>query len=391
MTATATATLLDAVRAIEPTIRRYAPEAERERKMAAPVAEALIQAGLYRLWRPKSSGGFELDPMSGFRIIEAVSRIDSATGWNLQIAVAHDMFAPWFGDRAAQEIFHRDAIPVGALHPARKAVAVPGGYRISGRTPYVSGAHHATAFIGFAQVYDGDQLRIGTDGTPETRLIAVPTSEAVIVDNWNTMGMRGSGSHDVDMQDAFIPEHWAVPWVPLTKPGSAYQGSLYRLTVWPAIAALIAPALGIARAAIDEAVAMIQQKTPAFGAKTLKDQGVVQSRLAQAEARLGAGRAFFYTVFEEAWREAVAGYPITVALKGRLQLAMTHATLECAGAVSIVHELAGASGIREEYPFERHFRDIHVITQHGFTNSGKLESAGKILLGLDPEWPFFKY
>lgn len=70
---------------------------------------------------------------------------------------------------------------------------------------------------------------------------------------------------------------------------------------------------------------------------------------------------------------------------------MTHATLECAKAVSLIHDIAGASGIREEYAFERHFRDVHVITQHGFTNSGKLESVGQILLGLDPEWPFFRF
>lgn len=386
-----TDTLLKAVMEIEPIIRRHAPEAERERKLAAPVAEAMHKAGLYRLWRPKAFGGFELDPISGFRIIEEISHIDSAAGWNLQIAVAHDMFAPWFSDQAAREIFNVDAIPVGAFNPARKAVPVAGGYHISGSTSYVSGAHHATAFIGFANIHDGDKLRVDANGVSETRLIAVPASEVEIVNNWNTMGMRGSGSHDVEMRDAFIPEHWAAPWGPLEKPGSAYEGPLYRLTVWPAIAALVAPALGITRAAIDEAIELIISKTPAFGTKTLKDYGVVQSQLAQAEARLGASRAFFFATFEEAWQEALAARPITVALKGRMQLAMTHATLECAKAVSLIQDISGASGIREEYSFERHFRDVHVITQHGFTNASKLESVGQILLGLDPEWPFFRF
>ncbi|MGZ8238860.1 MAG: acyl-CoA dehydrogenase family protein, partial [Methylobacter sp.] len=259
------------------------------------------------------------------------------------------------------------------------------------RTSFVSGAHHATAFIGFAHIYDGDKLRVDTNGMPETRLIAVPASEAEIIDNWNTMGMRGSGSHDVEMRDAVIPEHWVAPWGPLEKPGSAYQGSLYRLTVWPAIAALVAPALGITRAAIDETSELIINKTPAYGAKALKDNAVVQSQLAQAEAKLGASRAFFFDAFEEAWQEAAADRPITLALKGRMQLAMTHAVLECAKAVSLIHEIAGASGIREEYSFERYFRDIHVITQHGFLSASKLESIGQILLGLDPEWPFFRF
>ncbi|MGZ8215212.1 MAG: acyl-CoA dehydrogenase family protein [Methylosarcina sp.] len=386
-----TDTLLRAVREIEPIIRQHAPEAERERKLSKPVAQAMRQAGLYRLWRPKAFGGFELDPVSGFRIVEEVSRIDSAAGWNLQIAVAHDLFAPWFSDRAAREIFNVDAIPVGAFNPARKAVPVPGGYRISGRTPYVSGAHHATAFIGFAQLQDGGKPRVDAHGMPETRLIAVPAQEAEIIDNWNTLGMRGSGSHDVEMREVFIPEHWTAPWKPLEKPGSAYEGPLYRLTVWPAIAVLVAPALGIARAAIDEAIDLIINKTPAFGMKTLKGYGVVQSQLARAEARLGASRAFFFDAFEAAWKEAVAGGPITVKLKGKMQLAMTHAVLECAQAVSLIQEIAGASGIREEHPFERHFRDAHVIAQHGFLNASKLESVGQILLGLDPEWPFFRF
>ncbi|MFA6162918.1 MAG: acyl-CoA dehydrogenase family protein, partial [Methylobacter sp.] len=128
-----------------------------------------------------------------------------------------------------------------------------------------------------------------------------------------------------------------------------------------------------------------------FGTKTLKDHAVVQSQLARAEAKLGASRAFFFEAFEEAWQEAVAGRPITVKLKGKMQLASTHAVLECAQAVDLIHEIAGASGIREEYSFERYFRDVHVITQHGFLNTSKLESVGQIMLGLDPEWPFFRF
>jgi alkylation response protein AidB-like acyl-CoA dehydrogenase len=383
--------LLKTVREIEPIIRCHAAEAERDCRLAAAVAKAMREAGLYRLWRPKALGGFEVEPVAGFRVIEEVSRIDSAAGWNLQIAVAHDMFAPWFGDQAAKEIFGFDAIPVGSFNPARKAVPVVGGYRISGRAGFVSGAHHATAFLGFANIYDDGEPRLNRDGVPEMRLIAVPASEANIIDNWNTMGMRGSGSHDVEMQDVFIPEHWAVPWGPLQKPGSAYQGPLYRLTVWPAIAALVPPALGIARAAIDEAIVLITQKTPAYGTKTLKNQGVAQSQLARAEAKLGAARAYFYQVFEEAWQEAVAANPITIGLKARMQLAMTHAVLESAAAVDLIHEIAGASGIREEYAFSRHFRDIHVITQHGFINAGKLEAVGQIMLGLESEWPFFRF
>jgi alkylation response protein AidB-like acyl-CoA dehydrogenase len=383
--------LLRTVREIEPILRQHAAAAERDRRLAAPAAKAMQEAGLYRLWRPKALGGFEAEPAAAFRVIEEIARIDSAASWNLQVSIAHDLFGPWFGDRAAEEIFGADAVAVGAFNPMRKAVPVEGGYRVSGRTPFVSGAHQATVILGFATIADDGKTRTGANGMPETLLTACPASEAEIIDNWNTIGMRGTGSHDVEMREVFLPEHRAVPWRPLRKPGSAYGGPLYRLTVWPAIAALVPPALGIARAAIDEAVELITQKTPAYGTKTLKDRTVVQSQLARAEAKLGAGRAYFYGVFEEAWAEAAAARPITMGLKARMQLAMTHAVLESAAAVDLVHEIVGASGIREEYAFSKHFRDIHVITQHGFINAGKLEPVGQIMLGLEPEWPFFQF
>jgi len=387
----ATDALLAAVRKIEPIIRQNAAAAERDRRLSPAAAAAMREAGLYRLWRPKALGGLEVDPMSAFRVIEELGRVDSAASWNLQVSIAHDLFGPWFSDDAAREIFGGDAIAVGGQQPARQAVPTPGGYLLSGSTPYVSGAHQATVFIGYANILENGELRRGADGAPETLMAACTAKDAKIVDNWNVIGMRGTGSHDVEMKDAFIPAHWTVPWAPLQKPGSAYEGPLYRLTVWPAIAALTPPALGIARAAIDEAVELITAKIPAFGAKALKDQSIVQSQLARAEAKLCAGRAFFYETFEQAYEEALAARPVDMKLKAKMQLAITHAMLEAAAAVDIVHEIVGASGIRDEYSFSRRFRDIHVITQHGFINSAKLQPVGQIMLGLPPDWPFFAF
>src|SRR5262249_39791728 len=159
-----------------------------------------------------------------------------------------------------------------------------GGYRVSGRTPFVSGAHQATFYFGLANIFENGEMRIGPNGIPETLLTAFPPNEAEIVDNWNTMGMCGTGSHDVNITDLFIPRNRAVPWVPLVKAGSNYQGPLYRLTVWVAVSALVATALGIARAAVEETIELATRKTPAYTTKTLKDRGVVQSQLARAEA-----------------------------------------------------------------------------------------------------------
>src|SRR5690606_3016531 len=127
---------------------------ERDRRLSAPAAAAMREAGLYRLWRPKALGGLEVDPVTAFRVIEELGRIDSAASWNLQVSTAHAMFGPWFGDAAAREIFGGDAIAVGGQQPARRAVPVEGGYLLSGRTPFVSGAHQATVYIGYANILE---------------------------------------------------------------------------------------------------------------------------------------------------------------------------------------------------------------------------------------------
>ena len=384
-------TLLNTVRALEPIIRQHADEAERERRLSTAVAVAMRDAGLYRMWRPKALGGLEVDPMTAFHVVEEIAWIDSAAAWNLQIANAIETFGGWFPE-SAQEVFgDPEAIPAGAFNPVRQAVPCDGGYRVTGRTPFVSGAHQARWFIGLANIVDEGQPRLGPDGMPLQLMTVCRANEAQIIDNWNTLGMCGTGSHDVVMTDVFVPASRAVPFVPIETPGEAYRGPLYRLTIWPAIAALAPSATGIAGAAIKEFVEVAKKKVPAYVTKTLRDRGVVQSQIAQAEAKLEAARAYLYATFEELWAEAQAGRWITMQGKMKAQLATTHAILASAEAVDLVHAAVGASGIRQEQPFQKHFRDVHVITQHGFTNASKYESIGQWMMGLDPEWPFFAF
>jgi alkylation response protein AidB-like acyl-CoA dehydrogenase len=349
-------------------------------------------AGLFRLWRPQALGGMEVDPVTAFRVFEEVSRIDSAAGWNLQISSASELFGGWFSDDAVNHIWGSpDATFAGAFNPHRKAVIVDGGYRVTGQTSFASGVHHARWLIGLADVYDGDNMRVDETGAPIEIMTACPSDNIEIIDTWNTMGMRGTGSHDARMTDVFVPLHHAPFFVPLKSPCEAYQGPLYRLTVWPAIASLAIPALGIARAAIDEAINLAIKKTPAYLKKTLKDRPVVHRELALAQASLASGRADLYEVFNALFAKAESGSWPSMDDKAQAQLAVTNAIQASARAVRHIHEIVGASGIREAYSFQRHFRDVHVITQHGFTNMAKLESVGQVMLGLEPEWPFFGF
>jgi len=217
----------------------------------------------------------------------------------------------------------------------------------------------------------------------------LPAEKARILDTWNTMGMRGTGSHDVAVSDVFVPEQHTAVLAPLERPGTAYQGPLYRLTIWPAVALLAPPALGVARAAIDDFLELARTKTPSYTGSLLGARQVVQRQVAQAEAALGAGRAYLYDTFRQIWQAAAQGAEITVERKMQMQLATTYATEAAAKAVDLMHAAAGSSAIRNEYRFQQYFRDVHTMTQHAYSSASRYESVGALMLGVESDWPFF--
>jgi alkylation response protein AidB-like acyl-CoA dehydrogenase len=387
--------LLEAVARIEPILREHAPEAEARRRLSDAAAAAMKQAGLYGMWIPRAYGGLEVDPMTGVRIFEEVARIDSAAAWVLQISVGGSIFPAFFDERGAGEIYgDGNAHIAAAFFPPAEAVAQDGGFRVEARTPFTSGCHHCEWFLGLARVVEDGKPRMREDGSPETWIFGIPARDFEIIENWNTVGMRGSGSHDVAIHEVFVPRHRAAPLLAperRTRATKGFEGPLYRCTVWPAVSALAAVALGIARAAIDDLLALVQRKTPAYMPSPLRQRAMAQFQAGQAEAKLGAARAYLDESLREAWENAVAGHFITSPQKWKVQLASVHAAQAAAEVVQLVHAAAGTSGIREEHPFERHFRDAHVVTQHAYISASRYESVGRCRFGLESDWGFFEY
>jgi alkylation response protein AidB-like acyl-CoA dehydrogenase len=385
--------LLDRVKDIAPILRAHAAEAEAQRRLSRPVVDAMLQAGLYSMARPKAFGGLEVDPLTMFRVIEEVSRHDSAAGWNVQLAAVTNCNMAWLPDEGATEILnsHPQTIIAGSFTPGPRAMPVEGGYRLSGRWPFVSGGHEAHWFEFLPQIMDGDQPLRSDQGSPVQRLMFLPADKATILDTWHTLGMRGTGSDDVVVSDLFIPERHTALLVPLEKPGTAYQGPLYRLTIWVPIGLMAPVALGIARAAMDDLLALARTKTPSYTGSALAQRQVVQRQVAEAEATLSAGRAYLYATFQENWEAALQGAELTLDRKLKMQLATTHAIVCAAKAVELVHTTAGTSAIRNEYPFQRYFRDVHTITQHAFASASRYESVGALMLGVESDWGFFAF
>jgi len=380
----------DIVARVEPILRAYAPAAEAARRLTPEAMTALIDAGVFRTWVPRAYGGLEMDPIPALQLFEELSRIDSAAGWVAGNSSSIVSFGHAFPDEASAEIsIDPRVVMAGSATPAGAAVPVEGGYRVTGRWPFGSGCTYADWLAGFCLVMDGDAPRRHPDGSPAIVIALFKAGEAEILDNWHTLGMRGTGSFDFCATDVFVPAHRSAVLGPLDHPGSAYTGPLYRFGLWLGVTQLPATALGIARAALDDLLTLAATKTPSYTQTLLADQPVMRDRVARARALIEAGRAALYSAVDDAWHFVQAGGRITGDACISLGLASSFGMEAAVQAVDLVHAVAGTSAIRDEYPFERYFRDVHTISQHAFASASRFESLGTMMLGRRSDWALY--
>jgi indole-3-acetate monooxygenase len=389
-----TQALLQAVEDIRPIIEEHAESAEADRRLPAVVHDAMHQAGLFAMLAPKAYGGLELHPVEAMRVWEAVARIDTAAAWNLVMNQAISAYAAWLPAEGARELF-RDGPPTtaGALNPPAAATRVDGGWRITGQVPFGSGCHNARWLaMPAAEMEDGRPKVDLATGRPEVFGVFFPRTEAEILDTWHTLGMRGTGSTDFAVRDLFVPDRMTAPVGPLSRPAPGFEGPLFRMWPWTAILGEATVSVGIAAAAVDRAVQLCMTKTAAYNATPLREQQLAQFQVGKAKARVEASRDTLHCA-------ATAGYDdvarsktgLSPDAKIRLQLAVCFAAEACAEAVRFVDDAVGASSIRLGQPFERHFRDIHVLLQHSSKSSARYASAGRLMFGLENDWVWLSF
>ena len=282
-------TLLESVRRIAPVIREHSDEAEQQGRLSRPAVDAMLETGLLRLLTPRSLGGLEVDPVTYTRVVEEVSGYDSAAGWTLTNPVGWAFLCSRLPDQGAEEILGTDAKALIAAAGSLPVQALPvsGGYRISGQTSLVSNCHDATWLTTNVIVMEGGHPRKRQDGTPEVLRMYLPIEDCQIIKTWSVLGMRGTGSDDVAVHDAFVPAHRTFPFIPEFKPGTHFQGPLYRFPLIGIVAGAIPPVmLASARQAVDAVFRLAQEKTPFGSATLLRERASTQAKLAQAEAAL---------------------------------------------------------------------------------------------------------
>ena len=377
---------------LAPSLRDGGARAEAERELPADLVGHLREAGFFKIWIPKSLGGWEVDPVTACRVFEAIARIDSAAAWCVQMSNAVTVLGRFFSDRAVAEIFDGgNTIMADAFHPVGAAVEVDAGYRLNGQFSFSSGCRHADWFIGLAAVMEGDAPRM-VDGQPLLKLLALPMSDASVVDNWNSLGMRGTGSHDVKCNDLFVPEHRTATLAPIERANnSAWPRAHDNLSIWHLIASIATTSLGVAQQALDEFVEVAKNKTAAYRTETVDRHALTHYRVGEAHVTLKAARANFYDAMGQAWASAGTGTPISVQEKCDLQIAASYAARAACDAIEIVAASAGANAFRNESALERHLRDLRTVTQHAFISTDRYEDVGALMLGQTPKWGFLHF
>lgn len=374
-------------RALAPLIAEAAPQVEAERTLADEVVAALHGAGLFRMMMPRWLGGGEAAPSVFVKVIETIARADASTAWCLCQMDVCSIAAAYLERAAARHVFgdRRAALAWGSTTDAQ-AVAVPGGYRVSGNWEFGSGCHHATWLGGHCPIVEPDGApRPGDDGQPAERTMMFAKSAARMADVWHVIGLRGTGSDKYTLDDLFIPEehtitslfHWPdTPRLALAVPYRFGGSSLYA-------SGFACVALGNARGMLDGFIELSRRKVPRWGKNPLADNMIVQVAVAEADTRLESARVYLLQNLRDVEAAAMRRGAPSMDERMKIRAAGTYALRLATRVVDDLYELAGTTAIFDGNPFERRFRDAHTISQHAQGRISHLETVGKHLLGIE--------
>ena len=356
---------------------QFAPHlaASEERARLAPqICEPLLREGFFRLWIPRAVGGLELPLPDALRIYEAAAAIDGSLGWAVMIGAGGGLFAAWLPLEGARELFApATALVAGSGSPSGFAEQVPGGYRVRGAWRFASGAHYASVFTAACVVTAGGTAALDAAGQPLIRAMSIPPARVRILDTWDPTGMRGTGSHDFEVHEAFVPEHHAFSVI---TDAPRERGPLYRLpfgvlTELP----VSAVGLGITRRALHEFARLLPaQKSPGGGS------ALVGQRFAQACAVLEQAAAAIAGLAQEAWRTVAQGGLLDAVQLARITAVCSVGHAQLCAAVGDLADVAGMRAIERRSGFSRAWRDLQALGAHGSLAPQRQVESGRVLL-----------
>ncbi|MEU0841645.1 acyl-CoA dehydrogenase family protein [Streptomyces sp. NPDC005962] len=364
-------------------------EFEEKRHVPPDMIGEFKRAGIYRAGVPRRFGGDALPPAEFLRLIERISVVDGSAGWVASFG-SSAVYLAALPLETQTELYANgpDVAFAGGLFPVQPAERVDGGYRVAGRWKFASGCKGADVLgVGIKASQDkADQDtkasldKTGQDKAGRPLTAVLRPGQVQIAENWDVIGMRGTGSHDLVVDGAVVPEEWTF-----VRGGTpTVDEPLYRYPTVPYAAQVLAVVgLGVARAALDHVIAQ-GGRSGYTGAPIPAERATYRIAVGQAEAQLRSARASFYETTEEAWATVVAGDPATAAQASLLRLSSAHLAKTSFEVVRAAYQLSGIAAIATGSPLERHLRDASVVPQHAFLQEGMYDGAGAVLMGVPP-------
>jgi 3-hydroxy-9,10-secoandrosta-1,3,5(10)-triene-9,17-dione monooxygenase len=365
--------------------------AERDRNLPPESVHEYINAGLLRTLMPKRWGGYEHDHEVEFDIaIELGRSTCGSSAWVLNYFTDHACILAHFPEEAQQEVWRDgpDACISTTAAPTGKAEVAPGGYRLTGKWAWSSGVKYAQwVLIG------GLVFRPGEDH-PDMRLMLVPTADVAILDTWYCAGLRGTGSHTVEADSLFVPEHRSVSFATLRdahSPGSERNTNPIYRTPFIAVHtyALLGPALGVARGAFEHFVEWTKQRYLTYTPLAIAQHVPVQIKVAEIGAQIDAAELLARRCLATARKDYTG---LSIETRTLLRRDFTYAMKLLVDAMEALLKISGSSGLLDDNPVQRAWRDVHAIGSHVVMNwDVPAENYGRLQfgLGLNPVYPMF--
>ncbi|MEC7990365.1 MAG: acyl-CoA dehydrogenase family protein [Pseudomonadota bacterium] len=369
--------LLNNAQRLSKSFAQRSADFEQARRLPADVSDAMAKAGIYRMFVPQSLGGSETSPLVSSQVFETLAQGDAACGWVAFIAATSGSSLARIETSAAKQMFASpQTMLAGVFAPNGKAVKSGEDYILNGQWQWGSGTQNADWVLAGSMVIDPEQP---ADAKPRAHMCLVPKDAIEFLDTWHSTGLRGTGSTDFKLTDHRVPSAHIVGLEVRKMPDTP----LFQFPNFTLLALGIgAVSMGIARAALNEFVDLAQQKKRISSSSTIAERSHTQMQIATAEAKLRSARAFYYDSVEQAWERALAGDTVDVDQRRNLRLATTHAVMASAEVVDCAYNLAGGVSVYQSSNLQRHFRDIHVATQHIMVAPSTLETTGRLFLGL---------
>ncbi len=367
-----------------PEIAAEAGRTERTGRISDALWTKIRDAGFLRMWLPKEVGGSEMDLPTIIAVCEELARHDGSTAWVTMIGSGTNYLLTSLHEDVVQEVFgpDPDIASAGLFVPMGRAQRSDGGFRLSGRWTFGSGCELARWMIGGAVVLGDDgEPELDDDGDRVTSMFAFPTTDVTIHRTWDVSGLRGTGSHDYEAENLFVPVERTFM---LTGDRTAFGFPHAHLPFRGVLAAQLAAVLvGMARGALDALLDQVTSAQHRTGAP--KDRPLLQARVAQAEGLTRAARAFLHGAVERTWAKALTGEPAAKEDDYALRLAASHAARSCAEVADLTLTAGGTASLYAHSPVQRFHRDIHAARQHGLVAYYSFEELGRDLLALHVE------